>query len=306
MSIHVNSGWRVALALAPVLLAGNAFAQQQVCVEVQGGKVNAFRIERRVPLTAFSTTQTPDVPPDLLAAITSGALEVRERLFYNPQSNVLTSTWFTQAPAATFPTPLALDLTQSTVQVFSIDVTRILATQKPVNNVLFTGLVHSVDIPGPFGDFTGAPATVSAAYVASETEGGLATISNVLLNIAGVFASYTQGGSGDIDITYPPTGGGGGGGGGEGGPKADAGTGGTVVDYSIVLDGTKSTGKAPLSFSWGMAAGSKTAAISGGNTATPTVSFGEGFGDYVFELTVTDADGETDKATVTFSYQGRS
>ena len=54
-----------------------------------------------------------------------------------------------------------------------------------------------------------------------------------------------------------------------------------------------------------MAAGSKTAAIIDGNTATPTVSFGEGFGDYVFELTVTDADSKTDTATVTFSYQGR-
>jgi len=306
MLTHVSSGRRAALWLAPVLLAANAFAQQQVCIDIQGGTVNAFRIERRVPLTAFSTTQTPDIPPDLLAAITSGALEVRERLFYNPQSNRLTSTWFTQAPAATFPTPLSIDLTQSTIQVFLIDVVQIIATQKPGKNVLFTGQVATVDIVGPFGDFTGAPATVSAGFVPSETEGELATITNVLLNVAGVFASFTIGGSGDIDVTYPGGGDGGNGGGGEGDPVADAGEGGTVADYSVVLDGTKSTGKTPLTYSWTMAAGSKTAAISGADTATPTVSFGEGFGEYTFELTVTDPDGKTDTATVTYSYNGRS
>jgi hypothetical protein len=41
------------------------------------------------------------------------------------------------------------------------------------------------------------------------------------------------------------------------------------------------------------------------NTAMATVQFGEGFGDYTFEVTVTNGAGTSAKKTVTITYLGR-
>jgi phospholipase C len=78
----------------------------------------------------------------------------------------------------------------------------------------------------------------------------------------------------------------------------------TVVARQMQLDGTASTsfdGK-PLSFQWTIPAGSQQAAISGANTATPTVQFGIGRGSYTFQLTVTDSTGGTSTDTVTVNF----
>jgi phospholipase C len=67
------------------------------------------------------------------------------------------------------------------------------------------------------------------------------------------------------------------------------------------LDGTQSSSAAgPLTYSWTVAAFSKTATITGANTATPFVILTSGPGTYSFNLTVTDAAGNqsTDTATL--------
>jgi hypothetical protein len=79
----------------------------------------------------------------------------------------------------------------------------------------------------------------------------------------------------------------------------------TVLAREIQLDGSKSTssdGK-PLTYGWTIPQGSGSAAIINGDTATPTVQFGQGRGQYTFLLTVTDSTGtsSTDVATVTFA-----
>ena len=291
-------------AAAVPLLAGLGWAQQ-TCVTIPSGTLTSYSLERRVPLSAFSTTQTPNVPADVLAQITSGALEVRERLIYNAQNNQVTSTWFTQAPSATFPTPLTTNLTGSTLQVFAINAANTLVTGKPQPNVMFFGTVANVNLVGPFGDFTGAPAMLSTTFTQPTDSSTPQALSNVLLVVGGTFSSYTADATGSIVATLPPSGGGGGGGGGGNGPTADAGPNMTTTSSVVIHDGSKSTGTAPLTYAWTMASTSnKQAAISGANTVMPQAFLGDGAGDYVFQLTVTDANGATATATTTVSYNG--
>ncbi len=80
--------------------------------------------------------------------------------------------------------------------------------------------------------------------------------------------------------------------------------GGITYSSQLSLTGTASTsadGK-PLTYLWTLAPGSLSAAILGGNTATPTVQLGQGAGVYAFILTVTDDTGKTATATVTVTY----
>jgi hypothetical protein len=79
----------------------------------------------------------------------------------------------------------------------------------------------------------------------------------------------------------------------------------TTFAIQIQLDGRKSTSTdgEPLTYLWSVAPGSPVPAISGVNTATPTVQFPMGPVAYIFELTVTDSAGRTatDNVTVNFA-----
>jgi hypothetical protein len=81
----------------------------------------------------------------------------------------------------------------------------------------------------------------------------------------------------------------------------------TITQNGILLDGTKSTsadGK-PLSYFWSIPQGSPTTAISGGTTATPTVTFSSTRGSYLFQLTVTDSTGKSSTDTASVYYEGQ-
>ncbi len=78
---------------------------------------------------------------------------------------------------------------------------------------------------------------------------------------------------------------------------------GTTLLKSIPLDGTQSTssdGKA-LTYVWTIPQGYPSAAISHGNSATPTVTFSSR-GTYKFQLTVIDSNGGTSTDSVTIQY----
>jgi hypothetical protein len=85
------------------------------------------------------------------------------------------------------------------------------------------------------------------------------------------------------------------------GPKNSA-----VVSREVQLDGSKSSsadGKA-LKYEWTIPQGSPSAAIYGGNTATPSVQFSQGGTLYSFQLTVTDSQGVSSTDVTTVNYQG--
>jgi hypothetical protein len=80
----------------------------------------------------------------------------------------------------------------------------------------------------------------------------------------------------------------------------------TVTAASINLDGTGSTsadGK-PLAYSWTVPAGSPGVAMSGANSASPTIQFSRTRGTYQFVLTVTDSSGKTSTDTAVINFQG--
>lgn len=78
----------------------------------------------------------------------------------------------------------------------------------------------------------------------------------------------------------------------------------TTVQREVVLDGSASAGEG-AKFAW-KSVGPKQAAILPRGLDTPkvTVQFTSGRGEYAFELTVTDANGQTTKATAVINYQG--
>jgi len=86
---------------------------------------------------------------------------------------------------------------------------------------------------------------------------------------------------------------------GDGAPVANAGPNQVTTNREIRLDGTRSFHPEGLviGYSW-RAVGRQPELILGGDTATPTVRFAPlAFGEYVFELTVTDSRGQFSRAT---------
>ncbi len=86
-------------------------------------------------------------------------------------------------------------------------------------------------------------------------------------------------------------------------PVADAGPNQTSMRFPMQLNGSASYDPDgdPITYSWRVS-GAKPASIVGANTATPSVTPQQGYGDYIFELTVTDDKGARSTATTTVNY----
>jgi len=283
-----------------VLKSAGAFA----CIAASAGtstaqssgqpEIEQFQAEGVIPVSFVLAPQPPPLTPDLAAAIVAGALEIRQRLTFTPGTMILKGQIYITPPDAPMPLPADPPTTlPPTISLVNMAVERIWYGQKP-KSLLLAGSVLSNPVVSPFGDTTGKLVAVSMAYDESSTPAKFIMMG---LTVAGDHTVASPSGVGTLKFktTPPPTPP-------AGGPKADAGVNFTTVQRQVTLDGTKSTGTG-LKFSWTVIG--KTASMGNANTATPIVQFVGGYGEYVFELTVTDSTGATSTARVTAFYLGR-
>ena len=78
----------------------------------------------------------------------------------------------------------------------------------------------------------------------------------------------------------------------------------TTIQQQVALDATQSTAANGEALTYSVRVVSGSAAVIQGNTTTPMVQLSGGFGDYVFELTVTDSTGATATDRTTIRYAG--
>lgn len=278
-----------ALVLLAAALPGGA--------QTTGPVVTELSLERQLALTTTLTTTELALPADKSQGIISGAWEVRERLIYNPSGATLTSTLFVVQPGSVMPTPINANLTGAIIGVYTLNVEKIYSTSSPRNSLAFTGTVAGSSAGGVLGNVTGLPFSISMAY----SNDVPAKVTDVVHVVAGRIAVYTPAATGVLIVpkttpVTPPVG---------SGPQIVIVAPAVTIDLQVVLDATKTTDSSGTSLTFAWKSLNKSSAILNPNTALATVQFGEGLGDYMFELTVTNGNGLTAKQTVTVSYFGR-
>jgi hypothetical protein len=268
--------------------------------QTTGPVVTELALERMLALTTTLTTTELALPAAKAQGILSGAWEVRVRLIYNPSGATLTSTIFVVQPSSVMPTPINANLTGLIIGVYTLNVEKIYSTTMPKNALAFTGTVSGSSIGGVLGNVTGLPFSVSMTY--TDPTATVATkVTDVVHLVAGRVMVYTKEASGTLVVpktttpTTPPT----------VGPQIVTVAPTVTIDSQLGLDasGTTDASGTPLSFAWKSVG--KTSAILNPNTAMATVQFGEGLGDYTFELTVTNGNGVSMTKTIIISYYGR-
>lgn len=288
---------RGALLLCLILLAVRAGAQTSTSTPTLTA-LEGF--EQSLTLGNILPSAAVNLPANVQASITSGALDLRAQTNYNPAAGTLTVTFFTVQTGSPTPTNLSQTSPSSIYGSVTINVSQVFLTGQAV---MFVGTVSSGS-GTLLGSFQGAPASFSFAYSSATPP----VLTNSILVIAGTAVAFSPTATGTVTITQPSTGSGGSGTGvtivvSAGAGSASIGTDSfQVASNQVVLNASQSTSSNPgaLMYSWVAAPGSQNAGIIGANTATPLIQlFNKGA--YQFTLTVTDAKGVT--ATVTVSVQ---
>jgi len=212
----------------------------------------------------------------------------------------LTVRTFLVAPGSPNPTPPAMQTMQ--FEAYGVNVeniswfpTTVLPPGSAGGSVVITGRVN-------LGGMSVRPDIFNQLFVHSVgfTNASPTPLNNMLTLIAGSHMLYAQQGTGTLTFS----GGGSGPGPGPSGPTVvvTAGQNATTALPEIELDASGSTGTGTLSFQWRSIGPS--ASIINPTSAKPRVQFGQGFNDYIFEVTVTDSVGSA-KGQVTVRYVGR-
>jgi len=301
MSFSHAPGRFAAVATAALLLACFG-ASAQTAPELQ-----TYRAEVRIPFADISGFPVPNVPVADAQAVQAGALEIRHSVVFTASTRRLSVRTFLVAPNSPNPTPPAAQTMLH--ESYEVNVEQVLWA--PVS-VVPPGTTNSLVIIGRVagGSLSIAGDLANRLFVhslgfdpanrnnASNTANNL---TNITTTIAGRYTLYAQQGRGTIgfasDVTDPGT-----------EPPAftvtaSAGQNATTALSEIELSTTVENASGAVSYVWRTVG--KSAAIIGPTTATPRVQFAEGFGDYVFEVTATDAAGNTSTSQVTVRYVGR-
>lgn len=293
MSLRTNFGiLTLACAAAALPLAA------QPC-NVAPASVTALSIERTLSLANVGSTLTPSIDEGTLAALTSGAQEIRTRLIYNPATNTLTNTTFLRPGGSPALTPIGLDVTPSQLQSYTMAVDRVYTSCRPPS-VMFVGTLSSTN--GPFGNFSGAPAAVSIGFTADNPP----KITNVVELVAGTVVAYSPGAAGTLTFPPPPP----------PPPSATAAprivitptppaTGSLQVftdPFPLNATGTTDPAGSALTYLW---TSDKPANFTPSpSVINPLVTFQSGAGDYKITLTVTNAAGVKAQQTFILTYIG--
>lgn len=269
-----------------------AFGQTTTTPE---SSLTSFSVESIIPLTNIDSVTQANIPADVASALQGGTLKIRQAVSYTSASSTLTIHGFLVQPGSPIPTPAgATGLTD--VWNYTVAVTNVTLSSKAMNSVVLTGTINPNDVT-PFGDISGSVVSFSTAYTVP-TDGTAPTFAGVGTDVVGVASLFSKAGAGTVTS---------GSGSGSGTLTAVAGPKNAIMTVdTFQLDGTQSTGNGKLTFQWTFVPQfGQTATLSGANTATPTVmlpDYAAAFGDYTFQLMVTDSTGATSTATVVISY----
>ncbi len=247
------------------------------------------------------STLTPNVPTALIAPIVAGALEVRQQVSLNTQSNVLTIESFTAQPGSPSPTQASSINSSSVIEVSAIQVDKTYFSCQPVPSILITGRVINNFPNTPWGNINGALVAVGMGYTTDTP----AKLNNLTILVPGEFGIYSGTASGTLTFptsaVNPPT---------TSGtqpvivfsPSATQ----TVYQRQIYLDASQSKDPSnlPLTYSWTQVNTNIQAGIANATSATPLVTF-VSRGDYIFQVVVTNSQGVQNTAQTTITYNGQ-
>ena len=264
--------------------------------------VSSLSIESVVTLSNLLSTLTPTVPANTLAAIISGAQEIRSRIIYNPTAATTTGTVFLVASGSPNPTPIGINVDPTTLASFVINVDRVYTSCRPLPSVLFVGTIGGSG--GVLGSFSGAPAAISLGFTTDATP----KINNVVELVAGQVVGFAASANGTITFPAPlitppvtPT----------GNPTLIFGPGVSTSSVNQVffnpfaIDVSGSTDPSKLALTY-LFTSDKAVDFKPSNTSpTPTLYFDAGAGDYTITVTATNSAGLASSQKINIQYRGR-
>jgi hypothetical protein len=277
------------------------------CLGANAQILTTYRTEVTVPLTGIGAYPAPNVPPADLQAIQAGALEIRHSLVFTASTRRLSVRTFLVAPGSPNPTPPAGQTMLH--ESYEVNVESVLwapmSVTPPgtVNTLVLTGRVAggSLSIAGDIANRLFIHSVGFDPENRNNASNTTNNLTNITSTVAGRYTLYSPQGIGTIGFAsdlLPPDGGG----------TAfkvtpSAGQNSTTALSEIQLSATVENANGTVSYVWRTIG--KSAAIIGPTTATPSVQFAEGFGQYVFEVTATDSGGNVATGQVSVMYVGR-
>jgi len=243
----------------------------------------AFAVERVQDIAQVLSTVPPILPASLATAVQNKVAEIHESIVLTNQTQVLTLNLYPMQTGSPIPTPPNGVIPGSVFSTVTLSIEKIYTTCTPSPSVRFVGTIVSNSSLMPFGNITGAPATVSVGL----TNDNPPKITNVVVLVTGIAVAYSPTGAGTITFAMPSV-----------TPPGQAGSGPAIVvntqtltTVSVVdLDASATTGQnRPLTFKWTATAGA--ADIANSTAAKATGYILGGVGSYTFRVTVTDSKG---------------